>query len=187
MEKNIIKSFDKFLYVKDKHDNVWKYIPNKDHFIKISPWKDREDRRVNRFQIEQKIIKGELVQYSNKQGIKEIINKRWDETDVDWQHGDDHFFVNKRTNDDDYFKAKEHKFRQTYKDRNGVEHEYFNSYRLVFYNGQLYWSHPYHYWPQVVLWEFESEDKEPDVKSEMRWTKGYHLRPIWSEKHQDYI
>ena len=115
MENYQVKSFDIFPYVKDKHDNVWKYIPAKDHFIKISPWKDGEDRRVNRFQIEQKINKGELEQYSNKQGIKQIINERWDKEDREWDFNGDHFIVSPRMNDNDFYKAKVHKFIHTYK------------------------------------------------------------------------
>ena len=57
MENHQVKSFNIFPYAKDKHDNVWKYIPAKDHFIKISPWKDGEDRRVNCFQIALKLTK----------------------------------------------------------------------------------------------------------------------------------
>ena len=188
MENYQVKSFDIFPYVKDKHDNVWKYISAKDHFIKISPWKDGEDRRVNRFQIEQKINKGELVQYSNKQGIKQIINERWDKEDREWDFNGDHFVVSPRMNDNDFYKAKVHKFIHTYKDQNGEEHEYSNNYRIVFFNGKIVWANPWHYWPQGQIYTFKAEDIEPDMMhSGYQWTKGYHLRPIYSCKRQEYI
>lgn len=183
-----IKDFNKFIYVKDKHDNVWKYIPSKDHFLKISPWKNGEDRRINRYLIEKLITNGKLVQYTKRSGIREIINKRWDNVDFEWDYNGDHFIVDAlRSNDDIFFKAKIHKFPQTYKDRNGKETTYYNEYRLVFYNGHLVWATPLHYWPQVILWTFESEDKEPSIKSDMRWVNGKHLRPIYSVKNGDYI
>jgi len=81
-----LKKFDFFEYVVDKHNNVWKYIKSKDHFIKVTPWKDGEDRRMNRFQIENLINIGKLVQMKGKPRVYEIINERWDNDERSWEY-----------------------------------------------------------------------------------------------------
>jgi len=189
MAQCIVKTFDIFPYVVDKHDNIWKYT-NAGYFLKVSPWESGKDRRVNRFEIEELIKKGKLIQYTAKPKLFEKLNKRWDNATHDWMHNDDIFQValpNK--NGKDFYKAPLHKFSHKYKDAQGITHEYFSEYRIVFFNGNIYWATPYHYWPQVQLYEFLSEDKEPEQKLNdyFRWTKGYHLRPIYSSKRGTYI
>lgn len=189
MANNIVKSFDIFPYAVDKHDNIWKYT-EAGYFIKVSPWKSGEDRRVNRFEIENLIKNGKLVQYSTKSNVFEKLNKRWDNTIYQWIHDGILYQVElQNKNGEDFFKAPVHKFIHKYKDASGNYREYFNEYRIVFYNGNIYWANSYHYWPQVILWKFESIDKEPNrnLNSYQRWTKGYHVRPIWNTNKQEYI
>ena len=81
-----MRNFEFFPFVVDKHNNVWKYVKAKDHFIKVTPWEPGEDRRVNRFEIEKLIIKNELTQMKNKPAVHEIINSRWDNIYYEWEY-----------------------------------------------------------------------------------------------------
>ena len=189
MAQFIVKSFDIFPFVVDKHDNIWKYT-NKGYFLKVSPWESGEDRRVNCYQIEEKIKSGKLTQYSAKDKLFEKLNKRWDNATYEWTYNGDVFQVDlPNKNGEDFYKAPIHKFSHFYEDLQGNKHEYFSTYRIVFFNGNIYWATPYHYWPQVQLYKFISEDKEPEIQlnSYFRWVKGYHLRPIYSCNNQKYI
>lgn len=189
MAQFIVKSFDIFPYVVDKHDNIWK-ITEKGHFLKMTPWEDGEDRRVNRYQIEELIKAGKLTQYSAKPKLFEKLNKRWANISFEWIHDGKRFSVDVVDKyHPNFYKAPEHKFPHFYKDLKGEKHIYYSSYRIVFYNGNIYWATPYHYWPQVQLYEFESPDKEPVIKLEsyFRWAQGRYLRPIYSYSEGNYI
>lgn len=189
MKDIIVKSFDYFPFVADKHNNIWKHT-KEGHFLKITPWESGEDRRVNVFQIESLIKSGKLTQYSAKSKIFEMLNKRWDEITWSWEYNGDRFDVDLQSkNGNDFYKAPVHNFRHTYKDQTGKEHEWFSSYRIVFYNGNIYWATPYHYWPQVQLYKFVSVDQEPNSSLDgwFRWVKGNHLRPVYSVNRGEYI
>lgn len=183
----MIKNFNKFRYVKDKHNNVWKYIPDKKHFLKVTPWENFEDRRVNCFEIEKRILKGELEQYTGKPKIYEIINKRWDDTESEWEYNGNIFFTERRgDNQNDCLKAPIHKFYHTYKTQDGKEHTYSNDYRIGYHNGNIVWFCFYHYYPQTIIIPFVSIDKEPEGMR-TKWTKVCHIKPIYSVKNNGYI
>lgn len=185
----MIKDFKKFPYVCDKHNNIWKYTDD-GHFLKVSPWNNGEDRRINRFEIEKLIEEGKLTQYTAKSQLFEKLNKRWDDVTSSWTYNGDTFEVFTLGSDGrDFYKAPLHKFSHTYTLQNGKTVEYFSEYRIVFFNGNIYWATPYHYWPQVQLYHFVSENEEPltHLNTYFRWVKGYHLRPIWSTNKQEYI
>lgn len=189
MAQFIVKSFDVYPYVIDKHYNIWKYT-DRGYFLKVSPWENGEDRRVNKCHIEELIKRGKLTQCSAKSTLFEKLNKKWDECGREWEHNGEHFCVDiQGNNGNDFYKAPIHKFPHTYKGIDGNKHTYCSEYRIVFFNGNIYWATPHHYWPQVQLYKFESVDKEPETKinSYFRWTNGYHLRPIYSVNRGEYI
>lgn len=177
-----MKNFEFFPFVVDKHNNVWKYIKSKDHFIKLTPWKQGEDRRVNRFEIEKLIIKNALTQMKNKPDVHEIINNRWREVDFSWVFRGRTYYVDSFKSYNDCMKAPQHIFRHTYKDTNGKEHEYFSKYRLGFHNGKIVWFNPYHYFPQLYIWAFEDINKEPEGYNS--WANAKSIRPIYNDKHE---
>jgi len=182
-----MKHFDFFPFVVDKHNNVWKYVKAKDHFIKVTPWEPGEDRRVNRFEIEKLIQKNELTQMKNKAAVHEIINKRWADVYYEWEYMGVKFTVEDRKHSQSIFKAPIHQFEHKYKDATGKEHVYYDKgWRIGFHNGQIVWVNPYHYSPQVVVAPFESADKAPDYNYN-NWTNEKHIRPIYSHKTGDFI
>lgn len=181
----MIKSFDSYPFVVDKHNNVWKYIETKDHFLKVTPWETDEDRRVNRFEIENLISHNKLVQMKNRAKVHEIINNKWKDFEFSWNYNGDTYVASPNSTYNDAMKAPEHSFTHTYKDQHGIKHSYDSKYRLGFYKGNLIWFNPYHYFPQVCIWNFEKIDKEP--KGYNSWTKISHIRPIWSYHTTGYL
>ena len=106
MCKKLINVFE---YVVDKHNNVWKYIKSKDHFIKVTPWQKGEDRRINRFEIENLIESGKLIQMKGKPQIYAIINEKWDNDERTWEHDGMLFTVGKNFKANQAFDAPLHK------------------------------------------------------------------------------
>ena len=180
-----MKDFNKFPFVVDKHNNVWKYVKAKDHFIKVTPWEPGEDRRVNRFEIEKLINKNELTQMKNKSAVNEIINNRWREVDYSWEYKGRTYYVDPFHSTKDCMKAPQHAFRHTYKDASEKEPEYFSKYRLGFHNGHIVWFNPYHYFPQLCIWPFEDINKEP--KGYNSWGNANSVRPIYEASTGNYI
>ena len=178
----MIKNFEKFPFVKDKHNNVWKYVKTKDHFIKVTPWKSGEDRRINRFEIEKRILSNTLIQMTNKPVIHKIINDRWRDEDFSWNYNGNTFYVDQFHSYNDCMKAPIHKFKHKYKDKDGNWREYFNEYRIGFHNGDLVWFNPYHYFPQLCIWIFEDIKKEP--KGWHSWGNAKSIRPIYNDKYE---
>lgn len=180
-----LKKFDFFEYVVDKHNNVWKYIKSKDHFIKVTPWKDGEDRRMNRFQIENLINIGKLVQMKGKPRVYEIINERWDNDERSWEYNGMLFEVGKNFKENQAFDAPLHKFLYSYKAQNGNNVKYTNDYRIGYFNGKLVWWTCFHYYPRTYIWTFESLDKEP--RGFGSWTNIKHIKPIYNLSTGNYI
>jgi len=140
-----VKEFDFFEYVVDKHNNVWKYIKSKDHFIKVTPWKDGEDRRMNRFQIENLINIGKLIQMKGKPHVHEIINERWDNDERSLEYNGMLFEVGKNFKENHAFDAPLHRFVHSYKTQDMITHKYTNDYRIGYFNGNLIWWTCFHF------------------------------------------
>lgn len=65
-------------YIQDSEGLVYKVMP--DHFLKLSPWKDGEDRRI----YEQDLDSGyKVITYSN---ACMIINNQFNNTTEKWEH-----------------------------------------------------------------------------------------------------
>ena len=94
----------------------------------------------------------------NKNKALRLINEYWDSCIRTWV-----FNSNEYSNGDTYEKAEFHEFIHTYKDKLGKEQSYTNSYKLVWHQGHIYWAIHYHYYPRVLLYKFESIDKEPKI------------------------
>ena len=176
-----MKQFEFFPFVVDKHNNVWKYVKTKDHFIKVTPWKPGEDRRVNRFEIEKLITSNALTQMKNKPTVHEIINNRWREVDFSWEFNGKKFYVDPYKSMDECMKAPLHKFVHKYKDFEGKQREYCESFRIGFHNGKLVWFAAYHYFPQLCMWPFEDVNKEPTGYH--YWGNAKSVRPIYNDRY----
>ena len=181
-----MRNFEFFPFVVDKHNNVWKYVKAKDHFIKVTPWEPGEDRRVNRFEIEKLIIKNELTQMKNKPAVHEIINSRWDNIYYEWEYMGVKYTVEDCKHSLPIGRAPIHSFERKYKDASGKEHTWIEKgWRIGFNNGKIVWVNYYHYSPRIIMSPFESIDKEPH--DNFSWTTDKHVRPIYSHKTGNLI
>lgn len=183
----MIYDFEFWPYVCDEYNNVFRYSP-KGYFLKVTPWNKSEDRRYSIDEIKKNIENGNLKQYKAKSKIHEIINSRWkDERIFEWEYNGMKFKACVFEKERDYSKIPLHSFKHTYKDINGNEHSYENKYRIVFFNGKIYWSHCYHYYPQTILIPFESLDKEPGYTEKTHWTNVKNVRAIFNKNTKEFI
>ena len=181
-----MKEFDvqKYKYVKDKNSNVWRYSESKKHYIKLTPWKDGEDRRVNVFEIEQ-LVKANKLMPISKLEARTLTNKRWDDHSTSWVFNGQTFEVKERSENKD-IDFPMHTFVQYYIGADAQKHSLVNRYRLGYYNGDLVWWWSYHYYPQTYVYKFESIDKEPDTMN-FWYTDCRHIKPIFNKTIGKYI
>jgi hypothetical protein len=64
-------------YIQSKDGSVYKVLPN--YFLKLSPWKDGEDRRV----VEEDLGEYKMIRYEN---ACMIVNSQFRETKEEWSH-----------------------------------------------------------------------------------------------------
>ena len=156
-----------FIYEK----NIFKYLENKKCYLMMTGWDklENKDRRYAESDFDSsKILK------INKNVASKLINEYWDSGIRTWT-----FNCNEYSNGETYEKAKFHNFTHTYKDRLGKEKSYDNSYKLVWHQGHIYWAVHYHHYPRVMLYKFESIDKEPiSLNNFVKWTNASHCRAI---------
>ena len=127
---------------------------------------ENKDRRYNKSDFDNdKIVK------LNKKKALRLINEYWDSGIRTWKFNGCEY-----SNGDTYTNAKYHKFKHTYKTKSGEEQSYMNEYKLVWHQGHLYWAVHYHYYPNVLLYKFESIGEEP--RNFVKWTNASHCRAI---------
>ena len=71
-------------YVQDSKGEVYKITPS--HFLKMSPWKDGEDRRV----VETDMGEYKMITYKN---ACMIVNSQFDNTTEEWDHKGKHYIA----------------------------------------------------------------------------------------------
>lgn len=88
-------------YVQDTSGNVFKVL--EDHFLKLSPWEDEEDRRI----VDLDNSRYHMIAYNN---ACMIVNKQFAEKKEIWDHNGKHYIANvlNISNKDD---IEEHSFR----------------------------------------------------------------------------
>ena len=127
---------------------------------------ENKDRRYTKSDFDNdKIVK------LNKKKALRLINEYWDSGIRTWKFNGCEY-----SNGDTYINAKYHKFKHTYKTKSGEEQSYMNEYKLVWHQGHLYWAVHYHYYPNVLLYKFESISEEPH--NFVKWTNVSHCRAI---------
>lgn len=151
-------------------NNIFKFIDNEKYYLMMTCLDilENKDRRY----YENQFDSNKLIKINKNEALK-LINEYWDSGIRTWA-----FDGNEYSNGDTYENAKFHKFIHTYKDKSGEEHSYANEYKLVWHQGHIYWAVNYHYYPRVQLHKFESIDKEPKLKSFVKWTNASHCRAI---------
>ena len=153
------------------NNNIYKYFKDKQYYLMMTGW-DKLENKDRRY-VENDFDSNKLIKI-NKNVVLMLINKYWDSGVRKWTFRGDEF-----SNGDTYGQAKSHGFVHTYKNKEGEDKPYVNIYKLVWHQGHLYWAVHYHYYPRVLLYKFESVDKEPEtLKSFVKWTDASHCRAV---------
>lgn len=169
----------KYILTSDNH--IYKWVENKEYYLKMTPWEDGEDRRVSPNDI------GEYTRISFSSAMTKL-NLIWNSGVFTWRFNGDNYMVYpniKPSLDGESFnplhKAPTHDFPNEWTDRDGerrISHDY---YRICFYQGKIYWAKNSHYYPQIMLLKFEGMDVPPDWRKHVKWANFKHCRPIFKE------
>lgn len=176
---NQIRDFRICKYIKDKKNHYWKYRPNRMDFIKVTPWKPGEDRRLTLDEVRNGIRNGKYIQDQIAlKNARTKINEIWMNTPFEWDYDGDHFMVDVvKSKKSEYYKAPIHNLNKS---------GWYSDWRLGFVNGQIYWVNEYHYSPRCIIIPFQGYDKYPDYTLS-RWCHIRQIRPIWSVNKRAYI
>lgn len=142
-------------------------------YLKMTPWEEGEDRRTNINELKRLELEGKVVKIPY-QKAREELNAVWNGTDRFWTHNGKRY---RTLAGSDFHEGVVHRFPRTWRDMNGDEHTSYNKYRLVMFQGKLYWTIISSYYPQEQLYHFEGMDVEPE--SYAQWTSAKNLRPVY--------
>ena len=185
-----MKQFDvrKYAYVKDKHDNVYKNLNKKGHYLKITPWIDGEDRRINVFEIESLVKSGKLTAIERTDALC-AANKRWHTDERSWEFNGQTFCVEAIDGKDTEkaLKAPMHTFVTKYKGADGKDHSFDRRYRIGMLKGDMVWWEGTGNFPQVCVYRFISIDEEPKFDNGFCYVNARHIKPIMNKYTRKYI
>ena len=172
-----MKTKDKFTDFPDKmfyeyEGDIYEYYRDNGYFLKVTGWVSGEDRRKYKWEIDIDKLKK-----LNKRDVKERINNIWNSGVRTWKFNGE-TYSNDGDLSVDYGKLPIHKFVHHFKSVDGLDREYVEQYRLVWHQGHLFWCKTYHYFPRVMLFRFESIDKEATSDSFAKWTNVKNCKPV---------
>ena len=185
----MVKAKLKNKFIVDNKNHIYKYIPSHDYYLKVTPWKQGEDRRKTLDEIDKMISSGKAIPEKNQNMVYQKLNDIWDQTYDTWEHGGYTYEVElfeKTKMRMNFQKVPWHYFSQ--KDINylGIEREFKYNYKIGYNCGNLYWVEIGAYLPRVKLYTFINEDTPPD-RAYFKWSRLEHIRPIYNKKLKKYI
>lgn len=142
-------------------------------YLKMTPWEDGEDRRTNINELKRLEIEGKVVKIPF-QKAREELNAVWNSTDRFWTYNGKRY---RTLADSNFHETVVHRFPRTWRDMNGNEHTSYNVYRIVMFQGKLYWAIISSRYTMEQLYHFEGMDVEP--KSFALWTSSKNLRTVY--------
>lgn len=171
----------KGFYLCDKH--VYKWSDKGQYFLKMTGWESGEDRRKSEKDLNLLNLKS-----IKRVNALELINTYWNSVTKTWEY-DGKVYSNECTADfPNLNKIPQHKFPHTYKDRNGNDCTYYNSYKIVWHQGKVYWMDCYqNYYPQVQLYICVDMDIEPDIPDYVKWTNIKNCKAITDVDTKSFI
>ena len=163
-------------YIIDKKGNVYKFVKNKSYFLKVTPWKQGEDRRKTIDEVRHLLNSDKAHPEKNKNKIFELLNDIWDQTYDSWEHNGITY---------QSIPNYESGIKINYSDI--PYHQFGNKqYKIGYCCGELVWVELGGYLPRVKLFNFCDENTEPN-RLNWRWTKINHIRPILNKNSKKYI
>lgn len=170
-------------FVKDKNGVIYKYIPFKSHFIKMTHWEIGEDRRVP-FKDMANSFENKCAKVIEKKKAATLINAYWDSIEREWNFDgkkykvlsfNDYSVYVKNKYNIDYFKT--HKFKYG---------RYDLQLYLGWYQGNLVW---FIYRPNIercCMTKFNGIDKTPGIYI-IGYTDKKHIKPIIDCETNEFI
>ena len=167
-------------YIKTNEGHIYKMTSNNDIFIKVSPYKRCEDRRIETNTLMEMINDNKASPLKVNKALAEI-NQLWRNYQEKWVYCG---YVYKTTLEPFSFKkAKEHKFVHHYVDWLGREQTYTNTYYVCMHHGRICWVRHTQYSPRLHLYKFTNIDTEPDCCDIVQWTSINNLKNIYMKNY----
>ena len=176
-------------FIVDRKKNIYKYITNHQYYLKITPWKQGEDRRKTIDDINDMLSTGKAIPEKNEHNIYQMLNDIWDQTYDSWEHCGYTYEVDLFENTKmrmNFQKIPWHYFSEKSTNYLGIEKEQKYNYKIGYNCGNLYWVEIGGYLPRVRLFNFIDENTPPD-RFNFKWSKLEHVRPIYNKKLKKYI
>lgn len=177
--KRLSKSSDIFLKEKNK-DIYYKYKSGHEYFLIMNPLKKGKDKRVPFDKMVKRFNDGK-VNFINKNTALMEVSRIYSDYSTDWEFDGRKFKVMSRK----------------YYEDNGVLKNYLNDlplhefvdinssvpiiskFKLVWFQGHLYWIKIWHYYPKVCLYKFRNVNEPPNLgKDFVLWTHVKNIKPI---------
>lgn len=159
------------------NNSIYKETRNSNIFLKVTPWGEKEDRRLTYRYLKRLIDQGMAINMSYAKA-REELNTVWNNHSCEWVHGGKEYRI--KANDKFTFdKNASHIYSHKWIDRNGDEHTYTEDYFLCFYQGQVYWTHCTQYYPQLYLYHTTTNHIEDETFDSGQWTNIKNIRPIY--------
>lgn len=159
-------------YVEDVSGNIYKMLDT--HFLKLSPWKENEDRRI----VEIDSNNYHIIAYNN---ACMIINKQFDETKETWVHKGKNYIANVlNINTKDEIEEHSFKIKLLPDHRITLDDEGESELKLVKHKGKMYYI--------LII-----NEKLPRVKAYnlfgkfCQWVGIQHCKPVFCETDNRYI
>ena len=159
-------------YVQDSSGLIYKILDN--HFLKLSPWNENEDRRL----VELENKKYRIIAYNN---ACMIINKQFDETEESWMYKGKHYLaytLNINTKDD----IEDHTFKIKLLPNHSVILDDMgkSELKLVKHKGKLYYI--------LLINERLPRVKAYDLFGKFcQWVGVQHCKPVFCKTDNRYI
>jgi hypothetical protein len=165
-------------YIKVLLDNsIYKETKNSNIFLKVTPWKNGEDRRLTANYLA-RLKKQNMAVNMPFSKAREELNTVWNNHSAEWTFNGKEYKV--KANDTFNF-TKDASHIKVYKWTNcrGEEHTYTEDYFLCYYQGKVYWTHCSQYYPQMFLYRATDDIENENFNNGGQWTSIKNIRPIY--------
>lgn len=170
-------------FVKDNDGVIYKYIPFKSHFIKMTHWDIGDDRRVP-FKYMANYFENGFAKVIEKKKAATLINIYWDNLEREWEFDGKKYKVLSFNDYPDYVK---NKYEIDYFKPHNFKYEIYDlQMYLGWYQGKLVW---FIYRPSIdrcCMTKFNGIDKCPGIYI-IGYTDKKHIKPIIDCETNEFI
>ena len=170
-KKNFYKNIETGEIFKETSDNA--------KYLKVSPWKNGEDRRISIDNLKKLEVEGKVTKIPWDNAHEEL-NTIWNKTDRYWTHDGNEYKSLSKIHISENTLPLVHTFVHNMTGINGVEYTFQDQYYLVMFQGHLYWANLIYSYlhPQQRICQFEGIDVPPN-RDNGQWTNMRNLHPIY--------